>query len=63
VAEIVNLRRFRKAKLRRDAGRRADENRALFGRTKGEKAAERAAKEAARAFVEGHRRERGDKET
>jgi hypothetical protein len=62
VAEIVNLRRFRKERLREQANRRAEENRVLFGRTKAEKAAERARKDAADAFIEGHRRERDGKE-
>jgi hypothetical protein len=34
MAEIVNLRKLRKAKSRAEAKRRAAENRARFGRTK-----------------------------
>ncbi len=37
-AEVVNLRRRRKAKARADKAARADENRVRFGRTKAEKA-------------------------
>ena len=37
-AEIINLRRARKAKQRREADARAEENRAKFGRTKAERA-------------------------
>ncbi len=36
MAEIVNLRRARKAKNRRDKTAKAAENRARFGRTKGD---------------------------
>ena len=38
-AEIINLRKARKAKQRRDAAARAEENRAKFGRTKAEREA------------------------
>jgi hypothetical protein len=37
VTEIVNLRQARKRKLRADKDQQAAENRAKFGRTKGEK--------------------------
>jgi hypothetical protein len=37
-AEIVNLRQFRKNKLRSDKEKQADQNRLTFGRTKSEKA-------------------------
>jgi hypothetical protein len=36
MTSVVNLNRFRKAKQRVDAERRAAENRAAFGRTKAE---------------------------
>ncbi len=35
--EVVNLRRFRKHKLREEKAAKADRNRAAFGRTKAEK--------------------------
>ena len=38
MAEIVNLRQARKRQARADKQQAADENRAKFGRTKGEKA-------------------------
>lgn len=38
MAEIINLRMARKAKLRADAAQNAAENRARFGRNKAEKA-------------------------
>jgi hypothetical protein len=37
MASVVNLNRFRKAKQRVDAERRAAENRAAFGRSKSER--------------------------
>jgi hypothetical protein len=45
LAEIVNLNRFRKARQRQDEQRQAAENRVLYGRNKGEKAADRRAQE------------------
>jgi hypothetical protein len=44
MAEIINLRTVRKAKARTAAEKRAEENRAKFGRTKAEKNALRAEK-------------------
>jgi hypothetical protein len=40
VAEIVNLRRVRKDKARREQERKADSNRLRFGRTKTQKRAD-----------------------
>lgn len=57
MAEIVNLRLARKARARNQTAQVAAENRARFGRTKGEKACDAAdAARSARA-VEGARRE------
>lgn len=39
MAEIINLNKARKAKLRVEKSARADENRARFGRTKAQKQA------------------------
>jgi hypothetical protein len=36
-ADIINLKRARKAKQRHEAGTRAEQNRAKFGRTKAER--------------------------
>jgi hypothetical protein len=57
VAEIINLRRARKAKARAEQAATADANRIAFGRTKAEKAA--AAAEAAQrdAVLDGARRQ------
>lgn len=38
MADVVNLNRFKKRKARSEKDARAQENRAKFGRTKGEKA-------------------------
>ena len=54
--EVVNLRQARK---RRDKARREDAsvaNRALFGRTKAQKEADRLARRKAEADLDGHRR-------
>ena len=60
MAEIVNLRAVRKRKAREDAARTAEMNRALFGRSQPEKQRDRAEKDKARAFVDGHRRDKPD---
>jgi hypothetical protein len=60
MGEIVNLRAARKRKAREDAARAAETNRALFGRSKPEKQRDRADKDRAHAFVEGHRRDKPD---
>jgi hypothetical protein len=60
MGEIVYLRAARKRKAREDAARVAETNRALFGRSKPEKQRDRADKDKALAFVEGHRRDKPD---
>lgn len=57
MAEIVNLRRARKAKARTDAAARAAANRAAFGRTRQEKAADKAEGERRDRTLDGARRE------
>lgn len=57
MAEIVNLRMARKARDRARAAQQAAENRAKFGRTKGQKAKERAEADRLTREVEGARRE------
>jgi hypothetical protein len=59
VAEIVNLRQFRKQKAREEAEKTAQENRAVHGRTKAEKQRDAAGKAAAKAHLDGHRRDPG----
>lgn len=53
MAEIVNLRRARKDKARRDRETEADANRRRFGRTKTEKAADKQAEERTRRTLDG----------
>jgi hypothetical protein len=57
MAEIVNLRQFRKQKARAEARHAADENRTRFGRSKADKAREHVEKESKGAFLDGHRRD------
>ena len=56
-ADIVNLRRARKAKARVGREQTAAENRRLHGRTKAEKDTEAAERERAFRAIEAHRRE------
>jgi hypothetical protein len=53
MAEIVNLRRARKDKARREHEAEADANRRRFGRTKAEKAADQDAKARQRRSLDG----------
>jgi hypothetical protein len=57
MAEIVNLRQFRRQKARAEAEKRAEQNRAVTGRTKAEKQRDRLEKDSARSFLDGHRRD------
>lgn len=52
MAEIVNLRRARKDKARRQRESEADANRRRFGRTKPEKAADKDAQDRARRDID-----------
>ncbi|HEV7338585.1 MAG TPA: DUF4169 family protein [Bosea sp. (in: a-proteobacteria)] len=55
MAEIVNLRRARKAKARSEAEAQAAQNRIEFGRTKAERKLTEAEKALQAARLEGHR--------
>jgi hypothetical protein len=57
-ADVINLRRVRKAKARADKTRIAEANRLAHGRTKAEKAATAAEWERAVRAIEGHRRDK-----
>jgi uncharacterized protein DUF4169 len=57
MADVVNLRRARKAQQRAEAEREAQANRVAFGRTKTEKKLTQAEKDAARRKHEGHKRD------
>jgi hypothetical protein len=56
MAEIVNLRRARKAKARRAAETGAQANRLAFGQTKSERQATQSEHDRALRHIEGHRR-------
>jgi len=58
MADIVNLRQFKKQKARGDREAQAEQNRALHGRTKAEKQRDKLTIEQAEKFVEAHRRDR-----
>ncbi len=60
MTNVVNLNRFRKKKARADKEKQAEENRAKYGRTKGEKAKYKRDMEKLANHVEGHKREDKD---
>ena len=62
-AEIVNLKRARKAKQRREAETTAEQNRAKFGRTKAERQATLAKQDLEARRLEAARRQGSDDET
>lgn len=55
MAEIVNLRRTRKAKAKQAEDAKAEANRIQFGRTKAEKQLSAAAKSRADGVLDGHK--------
>ena len=57
MADVVNLKRARKAKARNEAESKAQTNRVMFGRTKGEKTQAKLEADAARRKLEGHKRD------
>jgi hypothetical protein len=57
MAEIVNLKRVRKARARSEADAKAAENRAHYGQTKAERARLAAEKATLRAVIEGAKKE------
>ena len=63
MADLINLRRARKAKGRTDREQTASEKRRLFGRTKAEKLEEAAARDRTKRAIEGHRRDRSRDKT
>ncbi len=58
MAEVVNLTRFRKEKARAEKRAGAEANAAKHGRTKAEKALEKARAEKAARDLDGHERDR-----
>jgi hypothetical protein len=57
MGEVVNLRQARKRKARAEREETAAGNRALHGRSKAAREADRKAGERDRAFLDGHRRD------
>lgn len=57
MVEPINLSKVRKARARADAQAKAAQNRASFGRTRAQKAAEASARDAAARALDGSRRE------
>jgi hypothetical protein len=60
MAEIINLRQFRKAQERRQAERKAEANRLAFGRTKSEREMTEAVQAKNQQKLDGHRLEGRD---
>ena len=56
-AEIINLRRARKAKARADRATKAEENRVRFGRTKAERKKTEAETLSSRRRLDAHKRD------
>lgn len=54
MSNVVNLNQFRKIKAREDHRRKGDENAAKFGRSKSEKAAQKAQKDKSKRDLDGH---------
>ena len=60
MAEIVNLRQFRKQKERAEAEKEAAQNRLAFGRTKAERSLTEAERDKATRHIDGHRLDHDD---
>jgi hypothetical protein len=60
MAEIINLKDFRKARARTEAEAKASENRAKFGRTRGERNRQSTESERSRRELDGTKIERAD---
>lgn len=60
MGEVINLKRFRKAKERAEAQARAEANRTKHGRSKAEREGTSAREMLADRKLDGHRRDTGD---
>lgn len=60
MADVVNLRQFKKRKARAEHDAAAEQNRLLHGRTKADKQRDRLEANNATRFIDAHRRERSD---
>jgi hypothetical protein len=63
MGELVNLRRARKERARREKDAQAQENRVAFGRTKSERETTAALNQLDAARLDAHRRDRKEDET
>lgn len=63
MAEIINLKDFRKARARAEAGAKASENRARFGRTRAERNRQSAESRRASREHDGNKIERANDKT
>ncbi|MBN8982398.1 MAG: DUF4169 family protein [Rhizobiales bacterium] len=59
MGDLVNLKRFKKRALRDQAGKNAETNRALFGRTKAEKQRDELESGFAKKSLDNHRVDKG----
>jgi len=62
MSDIINLRQFKKKKIRAAKEQQADQNRILFGRTKVEKEFARKKAQKAEQFLSNNQLEPGDRE-
>jgi len=60
MADVVNLKRFKKRNEREQSAKQADANRARFGRTKAERARDEHGKERNARLLDQHRIDGGD---
>ena len=60
MADVINLKRFKKRNEREQSARQADANRARFGRTKSERALDENRKDRASQILDQHRIDDGD---
>jgi hypothetical protein len=60
MADVINLKRFKKRNEREQSAKLADANRARFGRTKAERALDEHRKDRAGNFLDQHKLDDGD---
>lgn len=60
MADVINLRRFKKRVDREQAAKQADANRARFGRSKAERTVEQRSKDRAADMLDQHKLNGGD---
>jgi hypothetical protein len=60
MADVINLKRFKKRSEREQSARQAETNRARFGRTKAERALDERSRDRAGDLLDQHKLEDGD---